>query len=265
MIGTMQTIITKAEAKAQGRKTYSTGKPCKYGHIVERYLSGSCVECTRAAGAAWRAANPERKHALNAAWYAANPDRHREYRSANADRIRASGATWRAENADLKRALDAAWYAANDDRARSTAAAWRAANRERARANQAAWRAQNADKRNATHAKRRATKRGAIPADWCQTDQAKVRKMYAACKRLEALTGFPWNVDHRVPLSKGGTHCASNLQVIPARLNFRKKDKLMYVEPFAWVADALSDQALALPWMRESESACATGCRSDSP
>lgn len=76
--------------------------------------------------------------------------------------------------------------------------------------------------------------------------------MYASCKRLEALTGFKWQVDHRVPLSKGGAHCAANLQVIPARLNLRKHAKSLYQEPFAWVADALADPALQLPWLKNA-------------
>ena len=41
-------IITRTEAQAQGLKTYFTGKPCKHGHVAERYTSrGICVECTR--------------------------------------------------------------------------------------------------------------------------------------------------------------------------------------------------------------------------
>ena len=41
-------IITRKEALAQGLHTYSTGKPCKYGHESDRYSStGICVACTR--------------------------------------------------------------------------------------------------------------------------------------------------------------------------------------------------------------------------
>ncbi len=41
-----QPIITRAEAIAQGLDRYYTGKPCKYGHVDQRYLSnGECVEC----------------------------------------------------------------------------------------------------------------------------------------------------------------------------------------------------------------------------
>jgi hypothetical protein len=44
--GTMD-IITRAEARAQGLTHYFTGKPCKQGHIAQRYVQGSCTECKR--------------------------------------------------------------------------------------------------------------------------------------------------------------------------------------------------------------------------
>jgi len=38
-------------------------------------------------------------------------------------------------------------------------------------------------------------------------------------------TNIVWHVDHIVAVSKGGTHTASNLQVIPALLNLQKGTK----------------------------------------
>jgi hypothetical protein len=43
----MHKIITKAEAKKQGLKTYFTGRPCPRGHIAECFVTGKCVECNR--------------------------------------------------------------------------------------------------------------------------------------------------------------------------------------------------------------------------
>lgn len=41
-----QPIISREEARALGLQRYFTGKPCKQGHISERYLSQStCVAC----------------------------------------------------------------------------------------------------------------------------------------------------------------------------------------------------------------------------
>ena len=43
-------IISCKEAKLKGLKRYFTGKPCKYGHIEERFSSaGNCCECGRVA------------------------------------------------------------------------------------------------------------------------------------------------------------------------------------------------------------------------
>lgn len=40
------TIISRTDAKAQGLTRYYTGKPCKYGHVVQRHVtSGTCCEC----------------------------------------------------------------------------------------------------------------------------------------------------------------------------------------------------------------------------
>lgn len=44
------------EARAQGRKRYSTGSPCKRGHLSDRLASnGACIECAYA----HRRAHPE--------------------------------------------------------------------------------------------------------------------------------------------------------------------------------------------------------------
>jgi hypothetical protein len=52
---TTTTIITRADALAQGRKRYFSGRPCLAGHVAERYCSThSCVVCAHDAAAAWR-------------------------------------------------------------------------------------------------------------------------------------------------------------------------------------------------------------------
>lgn len=41
--------ITRAEAAAQGRKRFYTGKPCKYGHDAQRFVTtGACIACNAA-------------------------------------------------------------------------------------------------------------------------------------------------------------------------------------------------------------------------
>lgn len=41
-------IITRLEAHKAGLKHYFTGKPCKHGHVAQRYITtGNCFECAR--------------------------------------------------------------------------------------------------------------------------------------------------------------------------------------------------------------------------
>jgi hypothetical protein len=43
-------ILLKADAIAQGKLVFFTGKKCRDGHIANRYVSnGRCIECIRLA------------------------------------------------------------------------------------------------------------------------------------------------------------------------------------------------------------------------
>ena len=53
-----------------------------------------------------------------------------------------------------------------------------------------------------------------------------IRQFYIMAARLTKCTGFPWEVDHIIPLSRGGAHHENNLQVITKAANSRKRDKL---------------------------------------
>lgn len=40
--------MKRREAKTLGLEKYTTGKPCKNGHLAERYtVNGTCVECSK--------------------------------------------------------------------------------------------------------------------------------------------------------------------------------------------------------------------------
>ena len=67
-------LITLAEAKAQGLKRYYTGKPCKHGHMDERYVSAhACVTCIDERALAHCRAKPARNLARARLWKKENP------------------------------------------------------------------------------------------------------------------------------------------------------------------------------------------------
>jgi len=74
-----------------------------------------------------------------------------------------------------------------------------------------------------------------MPATFSDFDQFVMEEAAEACRRREAMTGYPWHIDHMIPLSRGGLHCATNVQVIPARLNLWKRDRLVLTKPGEWV------------------------------
>lgn len=90
-------IITRAEARAQGLTRYFTGKPCKRGHIADRFVSSSaCVACTQKLQNE-RAAKPgearerhlARRRALAKTDAARKADR--RWKTANIERVRKHG------------------------------------------------------------------------------------------------------------------------------------------------------------------------------
>jgi hypothetical protein len=86
-------IIGRDEAKALGLKRYFTGKPCKHGHVAERYAGGPCVECIREQRREWRAANLEKAREKDR-------ERARKHRAADPERVRENWRRWRAANKD---------------------------------------------------------------------------------------------------------------------------------------------------------------------
>ena len=87
--------ISRQDAKAQGLKTYYTGKPCKHGHITKRTTSnGRCHACGVEHNRSWQAANPS--YSKKASLSGERLQKMREYKKANPDRCNAHTAKRRA-------------------------------------------------------------------------------------------------------------------------------------------------------------------------
>jgi hypothetical protein len=106
---------------------------------------------------------------------------------------------------------------------------WASSNINSYRASSSKWKKNNAGKTRAIIAKRRADKLQRTPPWVTKEHTDAMKKLYKQAAWLTEITGIKWHVDHIVPLkgkNVSGLHVPDNLQVIPARENLKKGNKL---------------------------------------
>ena len=192
---------TRAEAKAAKSPRYNTGKPCKHGHVADRFTStANCVVCSDISRKkSTKAEDPAQRQARNNRWKAKNGEKLREYYR-----------NTYYKNIEARRAAQRAYYAKNREE-------------NIARAKQ--WRANNPCRSNSHGAKRRSIMQQATPSWLTHNMQQAILDIYAARNELSSITGVKHEVDHIVPLQGGtvcGLHVPWNLRVIPADENNRR-------------------------------------------
>lgn len=176
---------------------YTTGKPCRFGHMSTRYVSdGTCTECRKLKAQKLKAARPEYISGLS-----------QQYRSKNKPKI--------------------AEYVK----------AWRLANKQRCAEIAAAWAKTNPEKRVALMAKRRAARTRTAPmySEYDEfvfleaADIARRRTNSTSCA-WDVDHMIPL-----LAKTACGLHIAENIQVIPRMLNQRKNNRLQFTNPLQWM------------------------------
>lgn len=61
-------------------------------------------------------------------------------------------------------------------------------------------------------------------------DLEAIAKVYCECDRISNESRVPHEVDHIIPISRGGWHHQDNLQIITENLNRRKKDLIEFTD-----------------------------------
>ena len=181
-------LISKKNAKLQGLPRYFTGKPCKHGHMSERFINdGHCVECK----SQYRINNKEQiktKDKIRSKIYRTNNTekeilRNTKYKSENINSIKLSNRRYRIENAG-KVNMHAANY--------------------------------------------RAAKLKRTPLWLSESDKREIELIYKIAERVSRETGIEYHVDHEIPLQGefvSGLHIPDNLQLLKANENILKGNR----------------------------------------
>jgi len=193
--------MNRQEAIKAGATTYFTGKPCKHGHIAERYVANfTCVKCFSI-----------RALAYQRRWRTEKPEKQREYAAKYAEKHNKTNKEWRKNNKEktlLQRRK------------------WDAANREKRNLLSKNWRDENKSIVYALVAKRRSDVMQRTPKWLTPIDFFEMECIYRYRTALNAI-GLDYHVDHIIPLRGklvSGLHTPFNLQVIPANDNVRKSN-----------------------------------------
>lgn len=215
--------IHRNAARAQGLHRFNTSVPCGHGHLSDRYTaSGKCVSCMTQRSARWARENPEKAKAAVSRWEKANPEkamaRAERWKKANPDSAKAATARWRENNPEKVRQ----WQLNNTEKTRAKWARWREANREKClKSNQI------------SSSRRRALKRGSGGTHTIDDLREILAAQAGRCAYCKAdLRRIKKNVDHIMPLARGGSNGRSNLQYLcqPCNNIKRAKDPLDFAQ-----------------------------------
>jgi 5-methylcytosine-specific restriction endonuclease McrA len=203
-------IISREEARAQGLKRFFTGDPCRNGHVAERLVSnGFCREC------------------YSATW--------QRYRERHPAKVAANSAK---QNKRLvEEGYFKSYYRQNDEKRKEQASEWYDANREHALSKCREWVDSNRDRVREIGRRGRRHRRARLAQVGGTHTQADLDRIYlrqggkcAACKC--SLHNANPEVDHIIPISRGGHNGPANLQYLCRPCNRAKsaKDPLEFAQ-----------------------------------
>lgn len=200
-------------------------KACKSAEVAQKRREN--YEQALANERRWRRNNPRRFIEATQRWYAKNRDHalrvSRAYYYANRERIIARDRAYKAERRELLRAKSRERYARNKEHCLAIARAYRERNlekvRERDRNSPARFAASHRRRVLIRNAKQKVTKQ-----EWELILDRYGRKCLC-CGRSQNEVAL--HMDHVVPLSRGGSHTADNVQPLCKSCNSKKHTRVI--------------------------------------
>jgi hypothetical protein len=212
-------IIKRKEALTKGLKRYYTGKPCKHGHLSERFVSNKgCLSCLQYHTKKYRNCidNKAKIKATRQQWDEANKDHlktwKKEYKIKNAESIKEYDIQYQINNRERIN---------ENSRRRQTLEV----NKIKKKAVDKQYRLDNKAKL-AKDAILYKVKRYQATPRWYEPGL--IKQIYFKRDELSQLWGITLHVDHIVPLQGEnvcGLHCWDNLQLLEASINLSKNNK----------------------------------------
>ena len=146
-----------------------------------------------------------------------------KYYAKNKAKMKIASDKWKENNQDKWDKIKKDYYAKNKEKLLNATKKWQKTNKPKVAIIAAKHKAKSKVKYNAESAIKRAKKFGAT-IYMTKEDKANIAELYTIARDASELFGYGWDVDHIVPLAKGGLHKLSNLQVVPSSWNRAKKD-----------------------------------------
>jgi hypothetical protein len=230
-------IISRADAKAKGLIRYFTGKHCKHGHIAERIISnGCCLECRNLIEKKWYDGNRDK---LRKKWKRQsvrhrieNPERikkNNKWELANPAKVAARIRKWRQNNPERFGIQQKRWRDANPEKIAKKNKRYKAKHAERLRpiaiARTTQWRENNPDQLRVNSEARRARKQKAPGSHTVEQIKALLESQNWQCVGCGRPLRQKRHLDHKIPLSRGGSNDISNLQWLCPSCNCSKHNK----------------------------------------
>lgn len=221
---------SRKKAKASGSKYYFTGKKCLRGHIERRNTkSGKCFGCDRFHSANFRAKNPDYSPAWNKKYYQENKSQIaagvKKYYEKNKQKLNEGKKARYIEGREIYNANSREDYVANKERYALLSREYHVKNAGRIKEKNKEWRLNNKDKiRNNNFLQKR--KRRALtdaPSDVFLLDV--LNKQSAKCAYCQCDIKEQWEIDHKLPVSRGGDNGPHNIHLVCRPCNCRKGTK----------------------------------------
>jgi hypothetical protein len=139
---------------------------------------------------------------------------------------------WYERNKELTKQRAREWALANPERRQEIHRKNREKDLENHNARNREWNKNNKPKKAALQSKRRAAILQRTPKWLTDDDLWIIEQAYELAALRAKMFGFPWHVDHIVPLQGklvSGLHVPENLQVIPGSENVKKSNKYVAI------------------------------------